>query len=79
MIPFYNSDKLINSTINLTMKGFNMYLSTIQKEWLELIINERLARMDSVIHAIDDIEDQILAIKRTNSEREALTDILNKL
>lgn len=24
MIPFYNSDKLINSTINLTMKGFNM-------------------------------------------------------
>lgn len=79
MIPFYNSDKLINSTLNLTMKGFNMYLSTIQKEWLELIINERLTRMDSVIHAIDDIEDQILAIKRTNSEREALTDILNKL
>jgi len=69
----------MNSTLNLTMKGFNMYLSTIQKEWLELIINERLTRMDSVIHAIDDIEDQILAIKRTNSEREALTDILNKL
>lgn len=61
------------------MKGFNMYLSTIQKEWLELIINERLTRMDSVIHAIDDIEDQILAIKRTNSEREALNEILNKL
>lgn len=56
-----------------------MYLSTIQKEWLELIINERLTRMDSVIHAIDDIEDQILAIKRTNSEREALNEILNKL
>lgn len=69
----------MNSTLNLTMKGFNMYLSTIQKEWLELIINERLTRMDSVIHAIDDIEDQILAIKRTNSEREALTNILNKL
>lgn len=79
MIPFYNSDKLINSTLNLTMKGFNMYLSTIQKEWLELIINERLAKIQANIHAIDDIEDQILAIKRTNSEREALTDILNKL
>ncbi len=24
MIPFYNSDKLMNSKLNLTMKGFNM-------------------------------------------------------
>jgi hypothetical protein len=56
-----------------------MYLSTIQKEWLELIINERLSRMDKNIHSIDDTEDKVSAIQRTNSEREALTDILNKL
>jgi hypothetical protein len=56
-----------------------MYLSTIQKEWLELIINERLSRMDKNIHSIEDTEDKVSAIQRTNSEREALTDILYKL
>lgn len=56
-----------------------MYLTKIEKEWIELIIQERLCRMDKNIHDIEDIEDKVSAIKRTNLERETLSSIVDKL
>jgi hypothetical protein len=55
-----------------------MRLTKNEKEWIELIITERLSKIDKQVFQADD-EDKRYILGKTKSEREALTGTLEKL
>ena len=56
-----------------------MYLTKTEKNWLDIIIQERLNRMDKNISEIEDKEDKVSVLRSLQHERDTLTDILYKL
>jgi len=58
--------------------GLNMYLNKKEADWIQLLVNERLNRIDHNIFECENTEDKIYIIKRTSEEREALNSVLYK-
>ena len=58
--------------------GLNMYLNKKETDWIQLLVNERLNRIDHNIFECENTEDKIYIIKRTSEEREALNSVLYK-
>ena len=55
-----------------------MYLNKKEVDWIQLLVKERLNRIDHNIFECENTEDKIYIIKRTSDEREALNSVLYK-
>jgi hypothetical protein len=56
-----------------------MYLNKSEKHWIEIIIKERLCKMNSNINKIENEEEKKDSFKRSLFEKENLLNVLYKL